>query len=73
MILSYSLEIVKKSVFVFTTIENGQIDHVKITIDSFVKEALTNPVKIFKCLVIGMNFIDVLELIHDAFHLIYFK
>ena len=45
---------VKKSVLDFTTTENGQIDHVKITIDSFVKEALKNPVIIFKYLVIGI-------------------
>ena len=45
---------VKKSVFVFTTTENGQIDHVKITIDSFVREALKNPVIMFKYLVMGI-------------------
>ena len=55
---SYSLETVKKSVFVFTTTENGQIDHVKITIDSFVKEASKNPVIIFKYLVIGIILLE---------------
>ena len=45
---------VKKSVLDFTTTESGQIDHVKITIDSFVKERLKNPVIIFYSLVVGI-------------------
>ena len=39
---SYSLEIVKKSVLFLKTTDNGLTEIVKITIDSFVKEALMN-------------------------------
>ena len=39
------MEIVKKSVLFSKIIENGPTDIVKIIIDSFVKAALTNPVR----------------------------
>ena len=56
---------VKKSVFVFTTTENGQIDHVKITIDSFVKEGLINTVSILTQVYLT---IGVFEVINGLFH-----